>query len=107
MATKQRHYSNLGVFDATIVLVILVGAAVKEHILFATVPVHVTIQSHFALPGHVLDQLLGVEDRRVQKAIRLRPFTVEITPEQRASIIAVNYTIRVQHWHYFEYKMFA
>ena len=58
----------------------------------------VAVKSKWALLGKLQDQFLGMIDCWVQNFTRVLPPSVEITTSQRTSIVAVDYTVRVQHW---------
>ena len=60
MAAKQRQNPELCIFDAALSLIVLIGTAIEKHILLPGMTMHITIQSHFALPLAKTDQLLAV-----------------------------------------------
>ena len=68
---------------------------------------HITIQSNFALPLAKTDQLLAVVNTGMQEFIRQKPFSVQITPNQRTAVVTINNTIRVQHGHHFKHKVLS
>lgn len=67
---------------------------------------HIAVQCDLALPVRVPDQLLRMVDRWVQEPVWCQPLTVEVTPQQGASVVTVDDTIRVQHRHHLEDKVF-
>ena len=93
------------VLYSALLLEVFVAAAVEENISFTGMAVHVAVHYNAALPVSEPDQLLRVEDGRVQEFVRLKPLAVQVTTQQRAAVIAVNYTVRVQHRHDFENKV--
>ena len=50
VAAEQRQDSQLCIFDAALLLVVFIAASVEEYILFARVPMHITVDDYFAFP---------------------------------------------------------
>lgn len=55
----------------------------------------------------LLNEFLCVIHCRVKEFRRGLPPAVEITPSQRAAIVAINNTVRIEHWDDLENKVFS
>jgi hypothetical protein len=68
-------------------------------------PVEIAEHHKLAFLMHVLNQLLAVIDRRLKCFRRKFPAPVEVATRQRASVVAVDNTVRVKHGYYLEYEI--
>jgi len=68
-------------------------------------PVEIAEHHKLAFLMHVLNQLLAVIDRRLKCFRRKFPAPVEVATRQRASVVAVDNTVRVQHGNNLEHKV--
>jgi hypothetical protein len=106
VAAEQRQDAQLGVFDSAFVLKVFEGTSVHKAVLLARVAVHVCEEQHFAFRVHESDEGFCIKDLWVQKLVRRLPLAVKVASEQRASVVAVDYAVRVEHRDNSKYEMF-
>lgn len=82
-------------------------ATVHEDILASTVAVEVAEYLQVTLLGKIVAQLLRGEDGWMKHLARTLPAAVQVTAGQRASIIAIDDTVWVEHGHDLEYEVLA
>jgi hypothetical protein len=72
-----------------------------------TVPVEISDKRNTLLLRKLCDYVLVVVDRGMRVLTRLTPTTVQINSDNVSSVIAVDHSINVKHWHNFEHKLLA
>lgn len=97
----------MSVLNPALLLVIFVGAAVKEGILLSRVSVKITVKQNLPLSVHVPDEHFREVDWRVEEPIRFVPLSVEVTAKQRASVVSIDDSVGVEHGHYPEHKVLS
>ena len=51
MAAEERQYPQLRIPDPSLLLVVFIVTAIEEHVLFARVAMHVTVECDFTFPA--------------------------------------------------------
>ena len=87
-------------------LVLSRHAAIHEHVSLAAMTMHIAEEHNLVLLVVASDQLFSKENSRMKQATRIRPSSVHIRANEVASVIACNYTIRIQHWDDLEHESF-
>ena len=52
---------------------------------------------------HHFDKLFGIVNSWMQDFARIDPSSIKINSKKRTSVISVNDSVGIKHWHYFEY----
>jgi hypothetical protein len=53
------------------------------------------------------DQVFSVKNRRMEQPIGLIPASIKIHSKERASIVAVDYSVRIEHWNDPDYEVLS
>ncbi len=85
--------------------ILFVLASIHENILSSTVPMEVTENYQFSLFRKLLKQLLGIINARMKNFWWCFPPPIQVTTSQWASVVPIDYTIRIQHRNNFEDKI--
>ena len=84
------------------------NTTIEKHTLFEGVTMDVHHQSyHTRQLLQTLDQHLGVINGGMNRLVRIGPSSIQITSCQRASIVAVNHSVRIEHRNDFEHKLWT
>ena len=85
---QEGEYSgSLRIFRMTI--------TIEEHILSSAVAMEIAIKSQLSFVGHLRNELFSVVDSWVQHLTWILPSSVEVATGKRASVIAIDDSIRV------------
>ena len=77
-------------------------ASVHEDVRLTRVAMQIAVENALAIQMHLLNQSLSVVYRWLQHFRRELPSSVQVAACQRASVVAVNDTVWVEHRHYLE-----
>jgi hypothetical protein len=77
-----------------------------EDVLLSAVAMDVTVEDEIPLLLHLLDELLGVVDGRMQLLGRVDPLPVQIHPSQVATVVTVDDSVDVEHGNDLEDEIF-
>jgi len=83
------------------------STAVHKNILPATVTVIVAKHRKLSFLRELDDELLGIVNAGVKNFRGGLPSTIQITASKTAPVIAIYYTVGVQHRNYFEHEVLA
>lgn len=64
-------------------------------------------EEHLVVEVAHLEKLLRVVNCRVEQLAWIRPASVEVGADEIASVVAVDNTVRIEHWHNLEDECLA
>lgn len=83
----------------------LVAAAVHKQVLAPRVAVDVAVKQNVSTLQSLAHHHFGRTVFRTLFHARSDPLSIQIQTRQRATVVANNYTVGVQHWYYFEHEV--
>ena len=82
-------------------------ASIHENVFPTTVSMEIAEDRQLSLFCKVMDHLLSMVDSWMQHFWRSLPSSVQITSCQRASVVAIDHPIWIEHWDHFEHKILS
>jgi hypothetical protein len=95
VTAQQRHHTYLSILNSPLMFIILICARIKESILFAWMPVQVTVHKHTSLIMHVSHEMLSIKYGRVQEYIGTDPPPIKVDSQEWTPLVAENNSIYI------------
>lgn len=97
MQHQRKH-----LFGEFLLWAFFVFTAIYENIVLSRVRMHVTVHENATVVGQSFDHCFCVPNGRIRFPNDRSVLSIQIFARQRATRVAHNYTVRIQHWYYFK-----